>query len=312
MSYLENYKKYGFSHGAKVLNDSDIFNLRDKLEQIFSLKGNPKEVSLFEIEDEEITNLIYGIYSSEKVRQLISNLSNFYNQKISIIPHFIIYRNYHVDRKNTPGIGWHRDCGGELAQNYSKKKLRDKNYVFGKIGIYLQKNSAYGGCIDIIPKSHHLIMSNNFFYKKISALNLFLLRKIQKYFSNLYLSFSEKKIMKILKAKRLFPDPGTIIFWDSRTIHRGTPIEDEVRNQISFDSKNHQAEVPKEFTKFSLYVDFGNNFAFDSYMYDRNSRQGKKKEIDILKSNLAHMKKYSPNLSEELKKNIEPILNKYY
>ena len=311
MSYLENYEKNGYSFGAKVLKDNEIFDLRNKLDKIFLAKGNPKELNLFEIDDQEITKLIYNIYTSQNFKNLIVNLSDFYCQKISLIPHFIIQRNYHVDRKSTPGIGWHRDCGGELAQDYSKNKLTDKNYVFGKIGIYLQQNSDYGGSVDLIPKSHIPIKSYNSFFKKIYSFNLFLLMKIQKYFSGLYLFFSERKVMKILKAKRLFPDPGTIVFWDSRTIHRGTPIDDKLRDKIKFNSKNYQAEVPKEFTKFSLYVDFGTNFAFDSYMHDRNNRASKQKEIEILKKNLHHMRNFSPTFSQEVEKNIEPVLNKY-
>ena len=50
--------------------------------------------------------------------------------------------------------GWHRDCLGELKYDYCKNILSDKNYLFSKIGIYLQNNSDYGGGIDIIQSSH--------------------------------------------------------------------------------------------------------------------------------------------------------------
>lgn len=307
----KNFLSEGFYLGKRVLNDTEINNLRLSLDEIFNSKGNPKELNLYDIKDENIIKLIYKVYNSSELKSFLKSLENEFDEKINLIPRFLIQRNYHVDRKKSPGIGWHRDCGGELNRSYSKNRLSDASYVFGKIGIYLQPNSEYGGSVDIIPGSHKSIKSKSFILKKLFGFKLYIITKIQKYFPFFYSKISEKIFMKILNAKRLFPNPGTFVAWDSRTIHRGTPIEDNSRSSTEFFQGKYQAEVPKKFTKYSLYVDFGNNFAFDSYMNDRNNRTYQSKEYDIIKKNLNHIKNFSNELYLDLQNHITVTLNKY-
>ena len=35
--------------------------------------------------------------------------------------------------------GWHRDCGGEKNYSFCLNILKEKDYIFGKIGVYLRK-----------------------------------------------------------------------------------------------------------------------------------------------------------------------------
>ena len=65
-----------------------------------------------------------------------------------------MHKNYHVNLKEFHG--WHRDAGGEMRHKYCNKILGEDNYLFSKIGIYLQNNTEYGGSIDIIKKSHKI------------------------------------------------------------------------------------------------------------------------------------------------------------
>ncbi len=311
MTQFESFKKNGFCIGSKVISEKEIVFLRKSLNRIFSLKGNPKEINLFDIEDDETVNLIYKIYASDNIKNFFIDLSKFYDHKINLIPRFIIQRNYHVDRKNSPGVGWHRDCAGELLKKYCKDKISNQSYIFGKMGIYLQHNSEYGGSIDLIPNSHRILISKNFIYRKLKSLKLFLITKFQKFLPLIYTKLPEKIFMETLNAKRLYPEPGSLVLWDSRIIHRGSPIDDKNKFQASFKPKEFFAEVPKEVTKFSLYVDFGNNFAFDSYMYDRNNRDLQKKETEFLNRNLSHLQKHSPNLYSVINSHISPTIKKY-
>ena len=49
---------------------------------------------------------------------------------------------------------WHIDASGEFRYKYCKDRIYAKDYLFAKVGIYLQKNSEYGGQIDIIRGSN--------------------------------------------------------------------------------------------------------------------------------------------------------------
>ena len=96
MTQFESFKKNGFCIGSKVISEKEIVFLRKSLNRIFSLKGNPKEINLFDIEEDETVNLIYKIYASDNIKNFFIDLSKFYDHKINLIPRFIIQRNYHV------------------------------------------------------------------------------------------------------------------------------------------------------------------------------------------------------------------------
>lgn len=312
-SLIANFFNHGYCEGPIVINKDEINDLRNKLENYFRLKSYPIVINLFDIEDKNLIKQILKIYSSPPIKEIILNFNKFFKKKICIVPRFIIHRNYHVDRVKSPGIGWHRDCGGELKYNYCKKKLSSDSYFFAKLGIYLQKNSEYGGSIDVIPNSHKYIKFNNYIKKKISGSKLFFLIRFQKYFSYIYQLISEKIFMKILKAKTLTPKVGSIVLFDSRTVHRGTPIEDTVRKKVNFDSLNYSAqELPLEKVKFSFYVDIGSSLALDSYLYDRSQRiNQKQKEIDALNYDLKKLEIFYPELAYKIKELFLPIIKKY-
>jgi hypothetical protein len=308
---IENFDQNGFCEGPIVLTNEEVSDLRRRLEEIFKINNYPKQLSLFDIKDKYLIKKILSIYSSPHIKEFISELNKVYNENVCIIPRFIIHRNYHVDRFYSPGIGWHRDCGGELKYKYCNKSLSKKSYVFGKLGIYLQENSSYGGSIDIIPKSHKYIKINKKLIRKIKNIKLFLLIKLQKYFLNFYKLLPEDFYMKILKAKRLKPKIGSFIMFDSRIIHRGSPIDDKVRSSVSFNSEEYRANVPLNKTKFSLYVDVGNAIGLDSYMYDRNQRMTEVKEIEIIKNELEELSIYNKFFADEIKNIFSNIIKKY-
>lgn len=317
----QNFQKNGYCEGPIVLNEKEILNLRELLEKSFKSKGYPKAISLFDIDNKEVIKTICKIYNSHEIKNFILNLSRNFKEKVSLIPRFVIQRNYHVDRLESPGVGWHRDCGGELKYKYCVEKLSTGSYVFGKLGIYLQKNSLYGGSIDVIPNSHKYIKLKKFILRKITGINLFLVVKVQKYFPKIYKFLSENFFMNILRAKRLYPEVGSFVMFDSRIVHRGSPIDDSVRANVDFQPKEHFADVNKKYTKFSLYVDVGSRIALDSYLYDRNRRkgyfQGKNqtkieiKELDTIKKELSLLENYLPTLAAEMKNIFADVIRKH-
>ena len=118
---------------------------------------------------------ILQILNSSEVNKIIKELQKISKKKVSLLPILEVHKNYHVNLKEFHG--WHRDAGGEMRYKYCNKILGEDNYLFSKIGIYLQNNTEYGGSIDIIKKSH-----KNFSYLKI------FLRKIKNIPFDLYIN----------------------------------------------------------------------------------------------------------------------------
>lgn len=321
MNIIENFNINGYCNGPVIIKNEETSKLRKMLDENFEFLGFPKTISLFDLKDNKLIEKILEIFNSNEIKNFILSLSNATNSKINFLPKFLIQRNYHVDRFLSPSVGWHRDCGGELSYKYCREILSSDNYVFGKLGIYLQENSIYGGSIDVIPYSHNYIKNKNYIQKKLNGLRLFLIAKLQKHFLKIYKYFSENYFMLFLNAKRLYPKVGSFVLFDSRIIHRGTPIDDSVRSNVIFNSKEHYADVKKKYTKYSLYVDIGNAKALDSYLYDRNKRKNSfknknnnyqtNKEIESLIKENKMLKKFLPHLAQEIQSTFSEVFLKY-
>ena len=79
----------------------------------------------------------------------------FSNSDVSLLPPYEVVKNYLPHSVETEASGWHRDCGGEESINQCKSILSNQEYVFGKIGLYLQDNTEeFGGGIDVVVRSH--------------------------------------------------------------------------------------------------------------------------------------------------------------
>jgi hypothetical protein len=215
-------------------------------------------------------------------------------------------KNYHINRFVTDGVGWHKDCSGELSYQFCNNLLKKHNYAMGKIGIYLQTNEQYGGAIDIIPRSHFYIKNDKKLLRKIKGLNLRLIKILQKYLPGLYKKFDESFYMKFLDAIKINANPGSLIFFDSRTTHRGTPISDKfVKKLVKVD--DYHIDVPKELTKIAIYCHFGSTEGVSSYFYNKIQRNSNDTELDEWKKEIKIYKRYFPEMYESAKKIIENI-----
>ena len=79
--------------------------------------------------------------------------------------------------------------------------------------------------------------------------------------------------MSFLNAKRLYPKLGSAVIFDSRIVHRGSPISRNKLNEVKFKDGLFEAEIPDDYTKYSIYCHFGTSDGIDSYMYDRSKRK---------------------------------------
>lgn len=308
------YKKYknkGFIFSEQILDPSQILLLRKKLDLEFSKKNEPRELLLSELNNIDLVKTILNLYKSNTIKNIKKSLLEFTNSSISILPNFIVAKNYHVDLRQF--LGWHRDCGGELQYRYCNNILGKEKYFFSKIGFYLQENTEYGGSIDVIKNSHKNFTGAQKLIRKIRNIPLRITMLLHKYFRNLYNFLPESLFMFFLNAKRLYPPLGKAVIFDSRIIHRGTPISKNQLSKVSFKKGEYTAITPHNMSKYAIYCHFGTSEGIDSYMYDRLKRndQFSKNQIKSWVEQLNFISNYDTELALEAYKVFDPIKEKY-
>ena len=152
---LESYKSNGVFILRKVFDDSSINSLRNKLDIFYSKDGDKRIRDFIQIKEEDI-NFYLNFFLNKKLESFFEKVfnDNKIKNKNYILPPMHFAKNYLPHSKYTRLGGWHRDCGGELQYKQCKKLISNKDYIFGKVGIYCQDNGEYGGGIDVIPKSN--------------------------------------------------------------------------------------------------------------------------------------------------------------
>ena len=307
---LNDYKKNGYFISDQLIHENQINLLRDSLNKEFSFNKKDKyRRRLIDFRDLDLVKKILSFYTHYSIRNIIDELKKKYNSKVTILPIFEVHKNYHVNLKESHG--WHRDCGGELKYEYCNNILFSKNYFFAKIGIYLQKNEKYGGSIDIIKNSHKNFSYYRIILRKIKNIPLRILTFIHKNFNKIYNFLPEKLFMFFLNAKKLNPKLGSAVFFDSRIIHRGSPIEKNQLKEVKYSTGKYLAELPKNKDKYSIYCQIGTTESIDSYMYDRLKREGNQKELQLWVKEIEFISKFNRELSDEISAVISPIKEKY-
>lgn len=294
------YQNKGFCDAPASFDAKELSGLRCGLEQSFSRHDFPRDLGFFQVEDVGCIQKIVDILSSRWMNSMLDKMSEHYGTIVSILPPFKIKRNYHINRASAPGIGWHRDCGGELEYDFCQQRLiLNPSYVFGKVGIYLQENGDFGGAIDVIPGSHAYLRDGRDLMNKATQIPLLSIRKIQAVLPKVYTKMPEKLYMKALRAKKLQPDLTSPMLFDSRILHRGSPIADSVVNKVEFFG-TMQAKTPVTHIKYAIYVHFGSSVAVESYLYDRMRRDNCHQEREEWQQEGRLMKQFNPKISNSI------------
>lgn len=307
---FETFKKNGYVISDKIINSEDVPIIRKDLDLEFDkIKNNG--LLLHEFTNENLIKKFLGLYKHVIMKNIKTEFETLLNKSVCIFPTFLVQKNYHVDLNQYHG--WHRDCGGELKYKYCNQILGNDNYFFSKIGFYLQENTEFGGSIDIIKNSHKNFSKYKIFFRKVKNIPLRMISFFHNYFRKIYNLIPETFFMKLLNAKRLYPNVGTAVIFDSRIIHRGSPISKNKINEVKFKKGDYQALTPKEFTKYSIYCHFGTVDGLDSYFYDRLKR---KKSMSIDEAELWHnqikfIEKFDKELSNEMSSLFYPVIKKY-
>jgi hypothetical protein len=308
---VDSTKKYirdGYAVLEPSFSEVDLEVLKKEIISCFE-DEKQKEIMVKDIKKKNIDafkKIIKIIYSKE-TQQFFEKLSNFYNKKISILPQFLVMKNYHVNRLTTKRIGWHRDCALEFEHEYSSNALRKNDYVFGKMGIFFQNNSEnYGGAVDLIPGSHKYIKKNNKFLQIINSLRLHMLIFFNKKFPNLYKLIPEKIYNFFLGAKKINPKIGSPIIFDSRLQHRGSTVNEKYLAK-SDQLGEHFVRVPDSFTKIGLYCYYGSMEGADAHLYGQiNRKEGHYKKIFSAWKNESEIYK---DMDENLYKSMMSVIN---
>ena len=253
---IKNFVKNGYLVTNEILNEDEIISLRNEINEEFLISGNQVAKKLVDFKNLNLVKKIINLYNHSSIKDVLHQIKKKYNTEVALLPTFQVHKNYHVNLKEFHG--WHRDCGGELKYNYCKNILYSDSYFFSKIGIYLQRNGNYGGSIDIIKKSHKNFSRSKVFIRKIRNIPLRIAIFLHKYLNKFYNILPENMIMLFLNAEKLNPKLGSAVFFDSRIIHRGSPIEKKNLEKVEFKKGEYHAKLPEYANKFSIYCQIGN------------------------------------------------------
>lgn len=270
---LESYKSNGVFILRKVFDDSSINSLRNKLDIFYSKDGDKRIRDFIQIKEEDI-NFYLNFFLNKKLESFFEKVfnDNKIKNKNYILPPMHFAKNYLPHSKYTRLGGWHRDCGGELQYKQCKKLISNKDYIFGKVGIYCQDNGEYGGGIDVIPKSNLDFTKINFGLSW-GTLGIKLLRISQIISKNLHKLLTRNFMFhKIFSITKLDIKKGDVAFFDARIWHKGSYALIDVENNLDYDHSKLQANLPQSFKKYVLYSHFGNALGIKSYLIDRDKR----------------------------------------
>lgn len=321
MKLTEKYRDNGYLITDKLISNNDVNSLREALNKEFENK-NRFRIFLNDIKNEKTQEFVINkLLDSIKFQQSIKELKKLTNEKIYLFPPIEIMRNYQVNLYHS--LGWHKDCQLELNYDYCKKIINSKDYFFSKVGFYLQENNEYGGSIDVIKKSFKFIPHHSKkqlfknFQIKLNRLPLKIINFIHKINAKFYKLIPEEFYMKFLNAISLKPLPGSAIIFDTRIVHRGTPISKKVEKKIKFLNADQEkdglyfTDTNFENSKFTIYCLLGTERGIKSYIYERLHRKPinieNYDELTLCKKHIEIIKRFNESLVMGAEKVIESI-----
>jgi hypothetical protein len=272
------YNKYGVFFIKGVVSRAETNRIRSHADQLFGEAGDKRLRFLRNIKNKGLRYNLVKAFMNRKLLDLLSKI--FSNLDVSLLPPFNIAKNYLPHSIDTEAMGWHRDCNGEMSIKQCREILENTDYVFGKIGLYLQDNSEYGGAIDIVPGSNRDFLS---FPKGWSAATFWIkfLIFLQRYMPIIYRKIANTRLMKyLIGTTKTRVEAGDVVVFDSRVFHKGTPAHEDVEETLVYHHDRLQADLPEGHTKYVLYAQFGNSIGIKSYFLDRLDRIGGHDEVN--------------------------------
>lgn len=297
---IESYNKYGVFYITGLYTKTEIKVLRNELDLLYKESEEPRGIQFQNIIDNNLKNKLYKAIMNPLIMDVLN--STFSNSDVSLLPPYQVAKNYLPHSTDTKGAGWHRDCGGQLGISECRKNLSSKEFIFGKMGLYLQDNSEYGGAIDIIPGS------NRDYFRllkswQVSKFFIVLLTLTQKFLPPVFKFIVKTKLINYLMgAITTNVKAGDVVVFDFRLWHQGTTATPSIEKGLIYNHKTLQASLPKEKTKYVFYCQFGNSLGIKSYFLDRLNRVGNSTEIDSWINEAASLESSEIDIHEFVKR----------
>ncbi|MEQ8354319.1 MAG: phytanoyl-CoA dioxygenase family protein [Kiloniellaceae bacterium] len=219
------FKDDGFVLLKGVLDAGEIAEIREALPPYYDkLKLTPKRYlqarECLEVEP------VYCLMAHPKITQACRDILG---DQLVYVNDLVVQRNVIPARRTSP----HLDCQAEFRFNQSTRYLLDPDFIFAKIGVYLQKNTeAFGGGIDISPGAHKWVANRVFFSYRFY-----------------------QKVMRPRFARNmtlLETEPGDVLIFDSRLPHRST-FGTQLNHENYKESDDGTTSIPEERAKYVVY-----------------------------------------------------------
>lgn len=203
---IESFRKNGFVMIPDVITREEVQQFRDLMYAITETMPADKRVLTIAdtFHDQRLLDALLRFQFNDK---LISTISKIVNGKV-------VYVNDITVQCNMFGLGegggWHRDSGSEVC-TVTNRYLYEPDYTFGKVGIYLQDNTAeFGGGISVIPRSHKAFrffrgssLAQQGYRSAMNRISLFNARRFG------------RELLVPIRA-------GAAVYFDSRLLHHST------------------------------------------------------------------------------------------
>ena len=220
------YAINGFTIIEDILSQEEILQLRHGLYTHFSAN----EEKSYETINYALESKVAALFFRKKI---VKRLKQVLGDKIVFTNNFNIQYNSFGIGGRTEGL--HTDSNSEfLPEN---KYLFKPDYMFGKVGLYLQDNTEeFGGGIDVVVGSQKVWTRFS-----IPILNYLCTRL----YLRLYKINNRRKIKAPIKS-------GSAIFFDSRLLHASSRP-----NNLNLTEKEikGRAQVPSQHCKYAIYMD---------------------------------------------------------
>ena len=141
----DEYNKRGYVLSRSIIDEDQCNKLRKYVKNL--IKKNPKDGKNIILHSKCINDKkIYQILFNDRINK---DIKKIFGKKYFVNQFEIQYNSFPLKINS----GYHYDAQSERNNAY----LKDKNYAFGKVGVYLQDNNTnFGGGINLIPYSHKI------------------------------------------------------------------------------------------------------------------------------------------------------------
>lgn len=273
------FKRQGYVHLRGVLSAAEVAAIRERMPGDFAkLTRKPKQY----MQARECLE-VPEVYRLMAHPRIVEACKKIFGGPLVYVNDLVVQRNVLPPRQITP----HLDCQAEYRFLEDKSHLLDPDFLFAKVGIYLQDNTPEtGGGIDIFSRGHRWMGNGVFFRYQIY-----------------------KRILRPLMArfmKRMDTRAGDVLIFDSRLPHRPT----FAATLTGAERKEGHVAIPEALAKYTIYWEVtktGDERPFIETMKKRAKKEEMKRPPGTYRPRCSYLglvypDDYPPDLVEDLRK----------